>query len=386
VIVESEVLMIPTHDDLSLRWRRISDTWTGAVLPAICFALAWDFGPEWQTGRLDDYAQIYLSGRVTLVFLPLLLFAVAGLLAATWWPASRRWPMVRIAVAGGVAASIQYLAVSALVLLAAEDRWLKAVVIAAVACPLLQAAPRQLRRGIRWLVRRLGAARLLVYLILLQGILGAYLVAHPIGNEPMATQFFTPVLTVVGFSLFASLVAAPCWSLGVYFRLGRELFRSSAAPPPTRPFTVALGGAWTIAWALAFREGMRQLLLRYSELPTEPPDCFLATAAARGHASIVGSEPARTADGRGFRATRQLRRCKAAERLLAALAPRAHRLVREVYDVAGRRLARRLTHPLLADLAWLALKPVELAAAMVTWLAVRDSGPTIDRIWPAARS
>ena len=80
--------------------------------------------------------------------------------------------------------------------------------------------------------------------------------------------------------------------------------------------------------------------------------------------------------------TRQLRRFKAAELILAELAPAFHRRLRGIYDRVGPPLARRLTHAWIADLAWIALKPAELVASWCLRVLVRDSRSAIERIWP----
>ncbi len=62
----------------------------------------------------------------------------------------------------------------------------------------------------------------------------------------------------------------------------------------------------------------------------------------------------------------QTRTLKCAELILREACPRLHRVLRGAYDAVGPVLARRLTHPLLADTAYLALKPFEwLARAVV---------------------
>jgi hypothetical protein len=57
-----------------------------------------------------------------------------------------------------------------------------------------------------------------------------------------------------------------------------------------------------------------------------------------------------------------------------AVYPRLHKVLRRVYDVVGRALARRLRNPFVADLAYLCLKPVEWIACS----ALRVVVPEID--------
>jgi hypothetical protein len=68
----------------------------------------------------------------------------------------------------------------------------------------------------------------------------------------------------------------------------------------------------------------------------------------------------------------QLRTLKCAEVALEAVAPRLHRAVRGVYDLIGPVFARMLVHPVLADAAYLALKPFEWLARVATRCIVPD--------------
>src|SRR5262249_24674408 len=99
----------------------------------------------------------------------------------------------------------------------------------------------------------------------------------------------------------------------------------------------------------------------YSKLPlTAPQNCYVATAAARGHQSIVRSTRVMASDGSWFMVNDQLRRLKAAELIIEGLFPKLHRLMRSLYDQLGPPLARQMIgRPLLADAAYLLLKPAE---------------------------
>ena len=93
---------------------------------------------------------------------------------------------------------------------------------------------------------------------------------------------------------------------------------------------------------------------------------------------MVRSEPYRTADGAVFAVTDQLRMLKAFEQLLLCISPGLHRRCRAIYDALGPRLAARLRHPLLATIAYFALKPAE-------WLAALCVGMVLGGDWSAVR-
>lgn len=102
----------------------------------------------------------------------------------------------------------------------------------------------------------------------------------------------------------------------------------------------------------------------FERLPAErPPEgCFVVSAAARGHRRFVGSwlDPAT-----GRPVNRQLQRLRAFEDALRIGFPRLHRLLRAIYNRIGPSIARRTGHPLLADVTYLLLKPLELLASAV---------------------
>lgn len=134
-------------------------------------------------------------------------------------------------------------------------------------------------------------------------------------------------------------------------------------------FAVWLSG-YTTAWYLSIQE----MFKLYESLPKNPPaGCYVVTASAQGHPSFVGSQPVSTSSGIIW-VNRQLQTLKCAELALQALAPGLHRTLRFVYDIIGPPLARRLTHPVLADMAYLSLKPAELLARF----ALRFIVPNLD--------
>jgi hypothetical protein len=140
------------------------------------------------------------------------------------------------------------------------------------------------------------------------------------------------------------LAAGPAWSLIAYASLWRRLRRESRVHA-RGPFL-----AWLAAYGAAFAYAFFQASRLYRELPEHRSDCYVATAAARGHRRLVGPWP-----------SPQLLWLKRGELVLAQLAPRVHRRLRRVYDRAGPPFAQKLRHPLAADLAYLSLKPAEWA-------------------------
>ena len=148
--------------------------------------------------------------------------------------------------------------------------------------------------------------------------------------------------------------------------------------PPARALlrttpTAALGSATLVGWAAAVRSAVTEVLL----LPPPPPgNCYVATAAARGHRWLVRGRDV-PCEGGLRRTTPQLVTLKRGELVLAALTPRLHRAIRRVYDRVGPPIARRITTPWRADLAYLTLAPAACLTGLV--LAVLRALPTDPR-------
>lgn len=103
----------------------------------------------------------------------------------------------------------------------------------------------------------------------------------------------------------------------------------------------------------------------YLSLPEHPNGCFVVTAASRGHRKFVG--PFHTMTHRGCHriANRQLATLWAFEALWRHHAPRTHAAFRRVYNVVGPIVARGIASPWMADVVFVALKPVEVFARFV---------------------
>jgi hypothetical protein len=109
-------------------------------------------------------------------------------------------------------------------------------------------------------------------------------------------------------------------------------------------------------------------------LPKENPNCFICTAAAKGHRQFVHSERLRISGGGAVHINDQLRTLKTGELALMIIAPRTHRVLRRIYNAVGPRLARQVRTPWAADVAYLGLKPAEwFARIALRALGVRYS-------------
>jgi hypothetical protein len=125
--------------------------------------------------------------------------------------------------------------------------------------------------------------------------------------------------------------------------------------------------AWRVAYLIVIQE--------YAKLPSTKPseDCYICTAAARGHRRWVRSEEYRTSKGGVFRVNDQLRCFKAFELLLLTVSPKIHQLCRGIYDFIGPFMAAMIIYPFIADVAYTILKPLEWICQGVLFLITRDT-------------
>jgi MFS family permease len=340
----------------SIFWR-IAQGFVVTVLTLAAFTVVSILKPEWQDGKFSSYVALMLSPDASWIFAPLLGYSVLSLLFLLAAPL--RWAQVfwvRLGIYTGVLLALQF---TVLALIALDDSlWVALLIWAAplIAWPIL-----------RWLTRKFGLQRVVIGITLAIGLLlfvSLLIIALRDGSFPPAFVFSTPFFIVLG-SVIAS---APFWSLLITGTTGYRLLRHYE----TR-FTLLRGvgilawlGGFAATWSLSI---MRTLQL-YSQLPTQPPDCYIATAAANGHPRLVGSREVTLPSGARMRVNAQLQRLKCAELALKAVSPRLHGVLRKLYDTLGRPIARRMKNPFVADAAYLLLKPFELISIFVLrWIA-----------------
>ena len=161
------------------------------------------------------------------------------------------------------------------------------------------------------------------------------------------------VLTVIAAGLVVPFYVA-VW----YGRRAAQLAKATNLSPTAIVLTV-LGSTPFWVWSIVLS---RQT---YLKLPDQPPGCFVVTAASRGHACVVGpTRPVRHGN-RGLLANRQLLTLWSFEHVWHESHPASHARFRRLYNVWGPRLARRITNPWTADITYLLLKPVEMAALLL---------------------
>jgi len=103
----------------------------------------------------------------------------------------------------------------------------------------------------------------------------------------------------------------------------------------------------------------------YASLPDKAPDCFIVTAAGRGHKKFVGPFQTVEHNGNFIEANEQLATFWQFEEIWRSKSPRSHENFRRIYNRVGPILAARIKSAWLADLIFAAIKPAEVVAKFV---------------------
>lgn len=104
--------------------------------------------------------------------------------------------------------------------------------------------------------------------------------------------------------------------------------------------------------------------------------------AAQGHPMFVRSAPI-SGEPDAMSVNGQLQALKAGEIVLKSIAPVLHCRIRRLYDQVGPRLEAGLSTPWRADLAYLGLVPLALAARVFLLLFVPGTGPSVSALYRA---
>ncbi len=313
------------------------------VAPIVNFSLVSAMLPLWQTGKFSDYMLFMLSPEAAALTLPLLGYSVISyLMLISDEERQSESLVIRFGIYGGVLLSFHYSLLTALAL----D--LSPVLFGYAFFILLPLLIPKLRT---WLQNE-KAFRALIFVVLAILVLWGIVAA-------VFDYSISPVLLLV----VLVPMSAPFWCFFIALQAARWLWKYHE-PKLTLAHGFGLF-AWLSAYGIALSYNITKMYELYAALPTQPPNCYIATAAANGHSAFVGSQEIRLESGGSMRVNRQLQNLKYAELALMVIAPWLHKTFRFFYDFFGKALARRIQNPLLADAAYLSLKPFEWTAVTV---------------------
>jgi hypothetical protein len=378
----------PSAERPGPRWSgpaRAAFLFTGVVLPIICFAIGSPDPPDWQSGNLRDYAQLLLAHKPASPLYPFLLYNMTCLMLLAFAPGRfLKNFVVRFGVYTGVLITAQYWLIFVISLGGAT---VEGLLIGGFYSLLAIFFPWAVGWLILFLWRKfrrfceLVAVLLALVLLLLLGI-AIFCVA--IESDPSGIP-----VALFAVPCILSLLCATPWAVTSYTIMAIYAARHSGVKRMRFSLARLMGVVtWLAAFLGAWRSSVLWMFQEYAKLPTEPPDnCYICTAAARGHRRLVAAEDYADPCGRVYRVNDQMRYLKAAELLLAGVSPRSHRVCRRAYDLIGPVLAATLIHPLLADAAYLSLKPAEWLCRAGLALLLPGRGQLLRSIyWSGSKS
>jgi hypothetical protein len=367
------------------------------LLPVFCFLIAAGGSPDapdWQSGQYDDYVSLLLAGNTTWVFYPFLAYSMVCLLIVMFRPETgNRYFLVRFGVYSGVILALHYVFVLGVVLLDVHDltswRSIAKIVLGIPMLSLVAVAVPTVGWLLVWVVVRLWQRypRVVLQLLLASVLFGMVMIVavcifdatgRTLGDVPVSAVVFGPVFLLI----IGSLASAPTWAAAVYAYQSVRLLKLRASQLQVKLWQFLAIFTWIAAYLAAWRAAIMLMLEAYAQLPVEPPDdCYIATAAARGHRRVVGSREIVRRDGSIRRVNLQLAYFKCGELALQATVPQLHWTVRRVYDTLGPHLGRLIVHPAVADLAYLALKPLEWLTRLALVSLLGDVSPTVRKMY-----
>lgn len=343
------------------RWKRIVFGFFVIFAPIYNFSIVRAFKPEWQSGELGAYILLMLQSEAAYWMIYLMVYSVIVYLLLLWNEEFfANVFLVRLGVYGGTLLALYY---SVLIILTWEidfsTLWFIAVWLA---IPALFVAEKFIQRHWKIITTTIYLAFALLFVLYFF-------------NFEIAQSFFV----FLSISWLVPAVGMPFWCFLIALHASHWLLKHYETK---FSFTKGLGVvAWLSAYAFALRFNILKMFELYNALPTEPPNCYIATAAAKGHPRFVGSREVTLANGKSMRVNRQLQRLKALEIAMMGVSAPSHRMMRRVYDVLGKWLAKQIQNPLLADVAYLILVPVELLSFFVLKSIVPEIQTLSERLY-----
>lgn len=316
------------------------------IIPAFSFWAVAAIKPEWQSGDRDAYVPLLMLPEAAVFFLILIAYSiVCYLLLLFYSDRFAKFFAVRLGIYTGVFLALQYtILLGAYLFYNAKS----------LAILLVWFLPLYLPK-----LYRLSIVKKVLNFVR-PWMIAVVLIAYAVIVAAIRDQAFIPL-----FLVFLGLIAAgPFWSFLIAMQASIWLLNYHETN-----FTLPRGlgiAAWLASFIVAWRYDILKMYELYAQLPpVPPPDCYIATAAAQGHPRFVGSRMVQLANGHSMQVNRQLQVFKCVELALMAVAPRTHKVLRRMYDFLGKPLARMIRYPLLADAAYLLLKPFEWAAGSI---------------------
>ncbi len=333
-------------------WWKICYVLFLVIVPTFSFAVVEGIKPEWQSGDREAYVALLMLPEASVFFLILIVYSIlCYLLLLGNAEHFAKFFAVRLGVYTGVFLALQYTILLGVYLFSG---------VQSLAILLVWFLPLYLPKLYRLNIVKRVLSHIRLWMIAI--ILIVYAVI---------ASFIREDALIPAFLVFLGIVASgPFWSFLIAIQASAWLLEHHETNL-TLPRGLGIT-AWIAYYAAAWRYDILKMYELYAQLPPVPPECYIATAAAQGHANFVGSKLVQLANGNSMQVNHQLQIFKCAELALLAVAPKIHAPLRKTYDVIGKPLARRIRNPFLADVAYLLLKPLEWLAGFVLTMVVPE--------------
>jgi hypothetical protein len=346
----------------------------GVLFPPVAFRSAVFFVADWQENAFESYVGFLLTPKMTCVFWPLVAFSMACLIAVLINRSTSRFMVIRAGLYMGALWSFQYILLLAMALPGIQNELFgyhssnifKSLLVINFGIFVTLSAFYTLSLLKKVSSQTTWYVRLFIYVL---AVACNYVIVVILSIPFLAVVMFAADAVTL-FVIIAPLAAAPFWCFSAYLYMSVNAFRDHRMKHSNIILKSCLAlvnfSYYAMAWVLSFSLVQKA----YLALPKEKPqnDCYIATAAARGHRGFVGSEDVMLAGGEVMRVNDQLRRLKCGEHILKAAFPWLHRLFRLIYNAIGPHLANCLVHPVLADITYVMLKPAEWCVCGVLFI------------------
>ena len=331
---------------------------TGFVFPVICLVivacLQRGSAPRspWQSGRTIDYVIVLIQSPAILWFYPILAYSFVTIALWCWRPLHySRFTFVRVGLQTGI-----ILAATFVTLLFITTSFIGPI-MAAVVMATLALVIWLINRFVKKLIR-FSILNLMVFTTIVAVVLALLASSGNLDRNG-------PTSSIGGF-LLATLMfvcgGAPTMGLVTFIRTSVSS-RYLSGMRPIRGKGLVVGWiAWLSALGASWKFAIETMMVEYSKLPTQNPNCYISSAAASGHRWLVS---ATQVPNHGV-VNLQMKRCKFFEFALMACYPAAAHALRRIYNCMGPVVAKFCRkNRWFADVTYLVLKPVEWTALVV---------------------